>query len=84
MMERRAVAGDVGTVESMLDVLAGEGVVALLQSVRDALADWRAARKLEATPSHRTLVLRDDLAHYFGLGGLARGMDEGESDVHEF
>lgn len=66
MKSTSPVHGNVGT-EAMLDTLASDGVVALLPSARAALEDWRVARTVESEPSHRTLVLRDDLARYFGL-----------------
>lgn len=79
MKAQDATRGDVGTVESMLDVLASDGVVALLPSARAALEDWRIARHIEGRePSHRTLVLRDNLCRYFGIDPVE------EYDTYEF
>ncbi len=68
MTLRTSASAHTGTVEAMLDTMARDGVVALFPSARCALEDWRAARAVEGdTPSHRTLVLRDNLAIYFCL-----------------
>ncbi len=71
-----------GAVEAMLDTLARPGVVALFPSARYALEDWRTARAVEGdTPSHRTLVLRDNLARYFDL---QEPLKEGEYETLTF
>ncbi len=55
-------------IEAMLDTMAREAVIPLFPTAREALEDWRVWRAIEGdTPSRRTLILRDNLARYFGL-----------------